>query len=81
MQLTVVFDGEELIAMSGARTRATANFHVIQSGAVFGSVKSGSAMLLEVSLKPQEVESRRQQYRNGRSERRRSLSSAGVERF
>ena len=79
MQLTVVFDGEELIAMSGARARATANIHVIQSSAVFGSVKS--AMLCEVSLKPQEVESRRQQYRNERAERRRSLSSAGVERF
>ena len=79
MQLTVVFDGEELIAMSGAH--ATANFHVIQSGAVFGSVKSVSAMLCEVSLKPQEEESQREQYRNGRSERQRSLTSAGVERF
>ena len=79
MQLTVVFDGEELIAMSGARAHATANIHVIQSGTVFGSVKS--AMLCEVSLKPQEVESRRQQYRNGRAEHQGSLSSAGIEGF
>ena len=75
------FDGEELIAMSDqSGACATANSHMIQSGAVSGSVKSESAMLCEVSLR-QEVESRRQQYRNGRSEHRRSLSSAGIERF